>query len=197
MTTVVVADSQPGSGRSKRRARWSLIVIAALFAVPLGAAVWLFNSGWRPGSTVNHGELIQPPIDVSGLALRDMSGRQLERTPVTGRWTLVIVAGSSCAERCQRQLYDTRQVRLAVGKDIDRVQRLLLADGQGPQPAGIDALHPDLRILQLPPAGDLDQPGSILLIDPLGNLMMRYSGDYQSGGMLKDLQRLLKWSEIG
>lgn len=49
-----------------------------------------------------------------------------------GRWTYVIFAPSDCDERCQQQLYITRQVRLAMSKDIPRVQRLLVL-GQVPQ----------------------------------------------------------------
>ena len=37
----------------------------------------------------------------------------------------------------------------------------------------------------------------IYLVDPLGNLMMRFPRDPDPSKMLKDLQRLLKYSGIG
>ncbi len=197
MTQVAAVGGQPGTRVARRRARWSMVAIFFLFAVPLGTAVWLFNSGWRPGSTVNHGELIVPTVDVSGFVLHDRQGDAVTGALLTGQWTIVVVAGQTCNPRCRQQLYDTRQVRLAVGKDIDRVQRVLLVAAQTGLPAAALDAHPDLRILQGPVTGDLNQTGTILMVDPLGNLMMRYPDDYQPRGMLKDLQRLLKWSEIG
>ena len=40
------------------------------------------------------------------------------------------------------------------------------------------------------------EPG-IYLVDPQGYLMMRYPRDAERGGMLNDLERLLKISKIG
>jgi len=37
----------------------------------------------------------------------------------------------------------------------------------------------------------------IYLVDPLGNLMMRYPRDPDPAKLLKDLQRLLRYSRIG
>jgi len=39
--------------------------------------------------------------------------------------------------------------------------------------------------------------GWIYLVDPLGNLLMRYPTTVKPGGMLKDLKRLLRLSKIG
>ena len=41
------------------------------------------------------------------------------------------------------------------------------------------------------------QPGEVLLIDPLGNLVMRYESGFVAKGLYKDLKRLLKLSNIG
>ncbi len=96
-------------------------------------------------------------------------------------------------------LYNTRQVRLALGKDMDRVQRILLLVGghAATPPGGWKSAHPDLAVANRPPIEALSRPGDILLVDPLGNMMMRYADDYSAKGMLKDLKRLLKLSEIG
>ena len=37
----------------------------------------------------------------------------------------------------------------------------------------------------------------IYLVDPLGNLMMRYPRDPDPAKLVKDLQRLLRYSRIG
>jgi hypothetical protein len=35
------------------------------------------------------------------------------------------------------------------------------------------------------------------MIDPLGNLMMYYEPTDEPNGILRDLRKLLKWSQIG
>jgi hypothetical protein len=38
---------------------------------------------------------------------------------------------------------------------------------------------------------------AIYLVDPLGNLMMRFPEDPDPSRMKKDLSKLLKWSRVG
>ena len=45
--------------------------------------------------------------------------------------------------------------------------------------------------------GELLQAGDVLLVDPNGNIMMRYDDQATSKGMLKDVKKLLKLSNIG
>ena len=39
--------------------------------------------------------------------------------------------------------------------------------------------------------------GRVYLVDPLGNLMMGYQPEDEPSGMIKDLERLLKYSGLG
>ncbi|MGB5671107.1 MAG: hypothetical protein WBM71_11195, partial [Sedimenticolaceae bacterium] len=39
--------------------------------------------------------------------------------------------------------------------------------------------------------------GQLFLVDPLGNLMMYYNLEVPAKGMMRDLQKLLKISQIG
>ena len=68
---------------------------------------------------------------------------------------------------------------------------------------GLQVVKPDTDMLQ----GFLTQfrisnddaavEGRVYLVDPLGNLMMRYPVDAKPKGILKDILRLLKTSWIG
>ena len=127
-----------------------------------------------------------------------------------GRWTYVLFAPGDCGDVCQRQLYLTRQTRIAVSKDIPRVQRLLVL---GRQPSSelaqrLREEQPELHwVVSSEQAGPLMQQfsgegfdplgGQFFLVDPLGNLMMFYDLEVPSKGLLKDLQKLLKISQIG
>lgn len=195
-----VASTGSGSSvPSKRRARLGIILVFLAFFGPLGFATWLYFSGWQPSGTVNHGELMVPPGDVSDVALKTVAGAPLADVALTGLWSMVVVVSGTCAEECETNLYNTRQVRLALGKDRGRVQRFLLLNNGGPATDNGQWAdqHPDLTVATLPESDFLAQPGYVLLVDPLGNMMMRYAPGYESKGILEDLKRLLKLSEIG
>lgn len=187
------------------RPRLYLLLIVACFAAPLAAAGWLAGR-WTPGHTVQHGELLNParPLDLHFTALDGGS------TALQGHWIL-LYAGSAtgCDARCHTALYDLRQVRLALGKDLGRVETVLLLDGA--PDAGLRQWLADEHAAMTIGVADVarqrllmevfGQSGAIgdwiYLIDPLGNLLMRYPATVEPRGVLKDLQRLLKWSRIG
>lgn len=187
------------------RSRLYLLFIIACFAVPLAAAGWLARH-WTPEDTVQHGELLHParPLD---LRLTSIDGRS---TALRGYWTL-LYAGSArgCDARCHTALYDLRQVRLALGKEMGRVATVLLLDGapdaglrqwlageHAAMTVGVDEAGLQHRLKEAFARTDATVDW-IYLIDPLGNLLMRYPVTVEPRGILKDLQRLLKWSQIG
>ena len=119
-----------------------------------------------------------------------------------GEWVLLFRHAGDCGDACHQALYVLRQVRLAQGKNIDRVKRLLLLEGAAmPAWAGEVAQHyPGLDIARAagPEASAaIPAAGRIYLVDPLGNLMMEYAPDADPRGMIKDLERLLRISYVG
>ena len=189
------------------RQRLLLLFIVACFAVPLGAA-WLLVGHWRPGGSVQHGELLDParPVDLRFAPISD----DRPSASLKGQWVLAYLGSAgACDARCRTALYGIRQVRLALGKDMDRVRTLVLLDDR-PQAAlrqWLAAEHAatTVGVADAVPRNALlaafDRPGQagdwLYLLDPLGNLLMRYPVDTEPRGLLKDLQRLLKWSKIG
>jgi hypothetical protein len=95
---------------------------------------------------------------------------------------------------------------VALDRDMDRVQRVLIADPDCCDAWFVHEQHPDLitvraaaaaaPLLALLPGQDPTAP-RIYLIDPLGNLMMSYAADAPPKGMLEDMKRLLRLSSIG
>ncbi len=177
----------------QRSGRRQFLFVASLFLAPLAAAIALyFSFNWRPAIGA-HGELIDPP-------------RPLPAEAFQGRWSLVYLAGSDCAERSPDVLTELARLRLALGKDASRTRRVLLHAGEctvvDPPSGESDLLvlplaGPDgaaLRAL-FPPATD-GAPG-IYIVDPHGNLLMSYPATGSARGLLKDLERLLRLSSIG
>ena len=195
-----------------RRSRIQLVLIFALFLLPPVSAwvAWKYLGEQGVGATTNAGSLISPARPLSPLGLAGSGGMPMDDGELRGRWTYVMFAPSDCAERCQQQLYITRQVRLAMSKDIPRVQRLLVLDQAPPatlvQQLGSD--HADLHwgvrgersttpLREFSGDGFAADGAHFFLVDPLGNLMMHYSLDVPAKGMIRDLQKLLKISQVG
>ncbi|HWX37484.1 MAG TPA: hypothetical protein VNZ53_59975 [Steroidobacteraceae bacterium] len=201
-----------------------LIGLAVLFFAPLGASFYLYygQSAWRPGGRVNAGDLIDPPRPLPALALPLQSSGETAPDFLKHRWSLLYVEQGACAERCRGILYETRQVRLALDRDMDRVQRVFIADEHCCDFRTLHEQHPDLLAIRLSPAaapllkllprgnagsgadlgGGANGGGGanaqrIYVIDPLGNVMMSYAPDAKPKGMLEDMKRLLRLSHIG
>jgi cytochrome oxidase Cu insertion factor (SCO1/SenC/PrrC family) len=191
-----------------RRQFWILI---AVFFLPLAIAFALYYgaSGWRPPGSTNHGDLITPARPIPHGALTDIDGKALPATLLRGRWTLMYVGRGDCDPRCREALTLTRQTRIALNDDIDRVQRLFVASEPCCDRDYLRTQHTDLTIARadtdasratlaaFPDATHLDALGRIYIVDPLGNLMMSYGADAPPKGLLEDLKKLLKLSHIG
>ena len=190
-----------------RRSRWQILLLFVLFVGPLAMAWLLYYGGgdWRPEGRSNHGVLIEPPTPLPETALVLMDDSSTEPDVLRHVWTLLYIDEGVCTDACQEALYRSRQVRIALGKEIDRVQRLYLYKGDR-----IDLVsdHPDLIVADAGSPGGLelitafppDEPpngDNIYLVDPLGNLMMRFPLDDDARDILLDLKKLLKLSRIG
>jgi hypothetical protein len=189
------------------RQRRVLIGVALIFFAPLGLAFYLYygHSAWLPGGRVNTGELIEPARPLPALALPLRGSGSTDPNFLEGKWTYLHVASDLCGETCRSRLYDTRQIRLALDRDMNRVQRIFIA-GDDCCDAQFLRQHPDLIVIRagaapapllaLLPGLNAGEP-RVYLIDPLGNLMMFYPADAKSKGMLEDMKRLLRLSSIG
>lgn len=195
-----------------RRQRRLLVFLAVLFFAPLAVSFYLYYGpgGWRPGGHVNRGDLIDPARPLPSLALPLAESGNTDPDFLRHKWTLLYVGAGACGERCRTRLYDTRQVRLALNRDMERVQRVFMASGECCDMQFLHAQHPDLITVRVTPAAapllnllpsvggvSPENAGRVYLIDPLGNLMMSYAADAKPKGMLEDLKRLLGLSSVG
>lgn len=196
------------------KARRMLLLVVAIFLLPVLIATYLYVSGWRPdGRSLQHGDLLQPARPLADAELQTPDNSSFRLSSLRGRWAIVYFGHLPCSEVCRNNLYKMQQVRLAQGRDAVRVQRLFVQLGAAPSDAltkiaadypGIMALHGsqpsidtmarDFFTAQGTPLDGLER---VYLVDPHGNLVMSYAPDADPSGMRKDLARLLKLSQIG
>jgi cytochrome oxidase Cu insertion factor (SCO1/SenC/PrrC family) len=196
-----------------RRGRRQLVLLAALFFVPLAIAFWMYYgpTGWRPSGDASKGDLIDPARPLATLALATADGTQTAPDFLRGKWSMVYVGDGLCDDRCRAALYLTRQSRIALNKDMDRVQRVFLVTGRCCDRGFIAQEHPDLIVARVdddasaallepfPTYGGvpLADAGRIYIVDPLGNLLMSYAPTAPDKALLTDMKKLLRLSHIG
>lgn len=190
---------------SKMRNRQKLVVLFSIAIVPMFVAYGLFFyfPTLIPASTTNEGVLIQPPLSGVELGLAE---------PVNapgGVWTLLIPVSASCGEQCQQRLYLSRQIKIGLGKDADRIERVALLEVEADVTlqALLSQEHTDLtaqiypsKVLQKALQASLSAATTdefVLLMDPNGNIMMFYPFEKIGAPLRKDLKHLLKISNIG
>lgn len=181
------------------QSRIKLLLIAAICAAPIVAA-YLTYYFWKPEARVNYGELIEPrPLPESLLQKTRVGAAELE-----GKWVMLTVDSGACDAYCREKLYTLRQVRLTQGRDMERIGRAWVLEDKVQPDAALIADYKgtallraeDSTLLHAFPA-EHSLRDHIYLVDPLGNLMMRYPKNADPGKIMKDLTRLLKVSRIG
>ena len=184
------------------KGRLALVGIALMFFVPIFVSWYLvFFSDYKDGiKTVNNGVLISPIINLSNLDMRSFSDDKTYNQDRT--WILAFLIQDECNELCQEKLYQIRQIRLAIGKDKDKLERLVIANAnldwgtykkEYPGQKYIDAsiINFDGIVSVFKINAEL-KADSIYLIDPYGNLMMQYKNGTEPTGIIKDIERLIR-----
>ncbi|HEY3486896.1 MAG TPA: hypothetical protein VGL10_02415 [Gammaproteobacteria bacterium] len=184
-----------------------LILIALAFIAPLLVAAWMLHIAQRDGvwHSTNHGTLIQPPRVLRDFLLPTYQSSVFTLANIKGKWSMLYIPSSplECDAMCKQAIYHMRQIRLALGREMPRVQRVLLVGPESVWIEEIAAEYPDMHIVfdfgganslqqQLVPL----QPG-IYVLDPLGNAMMVFPPATDPRDILKDLKKMLRISKVG
>jgi cytochrome oxidase Cu insertion factor (SCO1/SenC/PrrC family) len=175
--------------------------LLVLLCAPVIASYLLYFWEVRPAS-INYGELLKVK-PMAGPGLNQLDNTIFRIRQLRGKWVLLTVDSGKCDEQCQKKLYYMRQVRLVQNKEMNRVERVwLIDDGEAPDPKILKEYKnswfisaKDSEILGSIPA-EISQHDHIYLIDPMGNLMMRFPKNPDPAKMVKDLKRLLQVSQM-
>lgn len=119
-------------------------------------------------------------------------------------WALIYVQTADCDSICRETVERLASVRLALGRELSRVRRMLVYRGERPSfadEAGLDFVHidsgRDAEWLAAVATEERLRAGRVLIADPLGNLVASYPADVPQKELLRDLKRLLSVSQIG
>jgi cytochrome oxidase Cu insertion factor (SCO1/SenC/PrrC family) len=181
--------------------RAKMLLIAALFALPIVASFITYHFV-KPAPTGNYGELLLPPATISAHVYSRLDGTPFRFDAMRGKWTVVVSDSGACPEACRAKLTAVRQARLALGREAGRVARVFVADDLAAPDASAFAEFAGTEVVRTPvalkvPSGATNDRAHIYLVDPLGNVMMRWPAAPDAKRMMQDLKRLLKASQVG
>ncbi len=190
-----------------RRARWTVLLVLLICAAPVVASYLTYYVFKPAGGTTNYGTLIEPQRpEPAGFAVHDDSGALVPPSAFQGKWLLISVGPSACDTACVQQLYFARQIRATQGADRDRIVAVWLRTDNGPIAADLRTAYPDTRgwvadpqaLAQwFPTDAGTQMSDHLYLIDPNGNLMMRFPKDADPSKIKNDIAKLLRVSTIG
>ncbi|WP_229264745.1 cytochrome C oxidase subunit I [Duganella sp. 1411] len=194
------------------------MAVLAVCAAPLIASYFMYYVVKPKGGVTNYGTLIDPRLyPIPPMASTTLDGKPATLDNYKGKWIMLKVGPSECLQECQDQLFAMRQLRKMQGKEMERVERVWMITDNEPLDTVLMRVNDGTRMLRAPAAVidkwlPLEQGAGagadkvsdhVYLIDPLGNLMMRFpkgavSSDTEKVRKVhKDLAKLLKASGIG
>lgn len=195
-----------------RKSKFTLLLLLAIFIAP-GLGSWFlytYTNIGKDGGATSNGDLILPPRPLENVDLFDPSAPD-KKAELYKKWSLLYFTNENCDQTCIENVYRMRQIRLAIGKHYERVQRVLLVrqisdelelkaalkDFQGQLVVNTEEItQPFIDAFKVNGIEDPFPAGRLYLIDPLGNLMMSYSFDQDPTGIIKDLKKIFRVSRI-
>lgn len=184
------------SAARRRSGRLQLILLLVLVIGPmLLATAMYYGRFWIPEGRSYHGEMIAGDVTVQELGVPFVADNG---------WQLLVTSVQACAEDCQQLIYLARQIHIGLGREASRANHGLAVASPLPEKLSqrLKQEYPQLQRYPL----DVDAYGRVLpdnsapqlwIVDPLGNLVLRYPADVNGKDLLNDLKQLLKLSNIG
>ncbi|MDM8348931.1 hypothetical protein P8H27_08445 [Pseudomonas sp. sp1636] len=190
---IVLPDASPSR---RRRGRLQLIMLLAVVIGPMILASAMYQwRFWVPETRSYHGELIG-----NGQTRADLGVSGAQEV----RWQLLVTVADVCDTDCKQLVFLARQIHIGLNRDAARASHAL-ASAQ-PLADDYDALlrreYPQLGRYRLEPRVYGEVAGKaagtqLWIIDPRGNLVLRYDSRSKGKAILNDLRHLLKISQIG
>ena len=185
----------------------ALLIFLTPIIVITVSTVWYY-SGYGPEEKVNYGRLLSDPIDVGTLDL-ELDYQNLNVDSMERKWMLVHFINDACLESCADLIYVARQVNVLLARQQTRVKRYIAAPIEvKPKLENFFTTYQDLNFIEVKDQSTTIQEfkknvidpfaqPNMFVIDPIGNIILHYSGEVDVKKLLADLKKLLGASKIG
>ena len=184
-----------------------MLLVALICAAPVIASYLAYYVFKPAGGATNYGTLIEPQRPIpEALTVTGEDGKPMKLVSLRGRWLMITVDRSDCDTSCATKLYFMRQIRALQAGESDRIAMVWLRTDANAVSDVIKHAYPDTRMLiadprqiaaWLPADASTSDTDHIYVVDPNGNLMMRFPKNPDPYKIKGDVTKLLKVSSIG
>ena len=185
---------------------WLLILT---FIAPIGAAYWLYNTGGTE-ETVNMGEFVKPGVQLMDMNLLALDGSKAAQNDVYGHWHMMFFMNSDCVDDCEETIYTMRQIRTTFHKESPRISNVLIHFDKNISESfqkrikthyvNFERYYADKEVFNKAlgySGNEMMDKNIIFIVDPIGNVILKYNKDNTAKDIMQDIKRLLKASQIG
>lgn len=180
---------------SRTRSRLTLLLIVAVFALPVLAALGLNLTGWMPGHSRNFGEVVHPPVNLRDVEFVHADQARTHLGNARQAWTLLVRVPAACDDACWQRVAFVDNVRESLGRFAPQLD-LLLLDAQPPAAHAAAFRHFAFASTATPLPGAMAAPlaagPELWLVNPYGLAEMRYPPGFVPAELRKDLGKLVR-----
>ncbi|MCK5337013.1 MAG: SCO family protein [Gammaproteobacteria bacterium] len=188
---------------------YMLSMLVLTFLAPIGAAYWLYYAGGTE-TKVNRGEFVEVGVQLMDMNLLELDGNKAAQNDVFGHWHMMFFMNADCDKKCEETIYTMRQIKTSFHKESTRITNMLIHFDKNisnefkekikTHYTNFDRYYADKEVFNqaLGYAGnELVDKNIIFIVDPIGNVILKYNKDKTAKDIMQDMKRLLKASHIG
>jgi hypothetical protein len=185
------------SSSELKKSRRSMLVLLAVFILPIVLAKLALNQQWFNYGVTNQGQLIENELTLAklGLIVDDFEHQ----------WLMLYTLPENCDEQCEKTLISVNNTYIALGKEMPRVKPVALTQQMLTVEQSEKIQSKKWHIQAMPAlAKTAISQSQVFIVDPLGNVILSHkppaSAEKLPGfgkAILADFKKLLKYSRIG
>lgn len=189
-------EQAPQTGVQNKNRR-SLLLLLAVFALPIILAKFALEGEWLAMGVTNKGTLLTNELTLTQLGLETEKFNQ--------QWLILYSLPENCEHDCQKSLEAVHNTYVALGKEMPRVTPVALYQSELSAEQLQQLSKSQWQLLSMPTQAKqyIYQP-QVLIVDPLGNVFLSHKVPNnveqlsQFGKqILADMKKLLKYSKVG
>ncbi len=177
--------------------RRSLLLLLAVFVLPLLLAKLALDNQWLKTGVTNEGKLLTQQLTLTDLGISEQDFAE--------QWLIIYRLPKKCPDICLHSIETVHNSYVVLGKDMPRVTPVLLKNNIFTAQQSKQLDKSQWKILNLTPQmNNFLQEPQVLIADPLGNIILRHQlpeTEQQQAAfgkaIISDMKKLLKYSKVG
>ncbi len=182
---------------TQQKNRRILLLVIAVFALPIILAKFALNGQWLATGVTNTGTLLTHELTLAQLGIDKAAFKQ--------QWLILYNVPAQCNVDCEKTMAVVHNTYVALGKDMPRITPVALYQNQFSAEQTQQLAKSQWQLIAKPVLREqLIEPSKVYIVDPLGNVFLshqvpenRTQLPHFGKQILTDMKKLLKYSKVG